>query len=117
MEKLIIDPSTWIRREGGAHSFLLRKGDGKRCCLGIYLQDNCGVSPDVLRGLAAPEYIDASLRSLLPRWLVSHNKSTRLAEKMMSVNDDDGLTEDEVRAEIQQLFSQVDIDVEFTKED
>ncbi len=33
---LTIDRKTWLRGEGTSASFLLRKSDGKKCCLGFY---------------------------------------------------------------------------------
>ena len=110
-EKLIINTKMWLHREGAAPSLLLRTLDGKRCCLGIYLQDNCGVSPDFLRGVLSPGLLPESVA--LPDWMIIEDINFTLVEKMMTVNDDANLTEEEVRAQIMQLFAEADIDVEY----
>lgn len=111
-EKLIINTKTWLHREGGGVSILLRKGDGQRCCLGIYLQDNCGVSPDVLRGISSPDLLPVSLRDTLPDWLMGRDRfNTVITEDLMSANDRTDSTEADVREEIRRLFAKVEVEV------
>lgn len=67
--KLTIDRSIWLRGEGVDVSYLRRSpGDGKMCCVGIYLQA-CGVPPAKLDGMRSA----VQVRELLPdeaKWLV-----------------------------------------------
>ena len=53
----------------------------------------------------------------LPDWMIGNDTNFSLPEKMMSVNDDANLTEGKVRAQIKQLFSRIDIDVDFIEEE
>lgn len=117
-EKLIIPTASWLHREGGGSSYLLREKDGKRCCLGIYLEDNCGVSPDMLRGgVSSPVLLNRATLETLPTWLVRRGCNMSIAEEMMQVNDDDSPSnEDQVRGEIKRLFAKVDIEVVFVDE-
>ena len=120
-EKLIINVNTWLHREGAGVSSLLRTKDGKRCCLGIYLQDNCGISPSHLRGVSSPDLTRVPLDTL-PPWLLERREEDQafnspLVEKLMSVNDERESLEEATRAEIKQLFAQANIDVEYVEED
>ena len=118
-EKLFINPATWLHREGGAKSFLLRASDGKQCCLGIYLQDNCGVNPDVLLGVSSPDLLPDGLAGTLPDWLarepIGHLNSDLVGE-LMDENDRVDSSEASVRKGITRLFAQADIEVEFVSE-
>jgi hypothetical protein len=115
MEKLIIPVANWLHREGGAASALLRPEDGKRCCLGIYLEDNCGISPVFLSNTAAPDLLPDPILAKLPRWLTIHRNNTALAEALMSANDDEDDEGDEetTRENVRALFATADIEVEF----
>lgn len=119
MEKLTIHVKNWLHREGrgSVTSCLLRPEDGKRCCLGIYLEDNCGVSPDVLCDIATPDMLPHDILGRLPKWLLIHRNNTRLAEALMSANDQvEERDEAETRALVQKLFAEADVEVEFIEE-
>ena len=49
MRTLTIDRAVWYRGQGPEESKLLRSEDGRRCCIGLYLQA-CGVPDNALRG-------------------------------------------------------------------
>ena len=116
-EKLTINPAIWLHREGAHVSYLLRASDGKRCCLGIYLQDNCGISPDLLQGQGSPRQLPKSIRETLPDWLscLSDN-NTPLVERLMAANDIPTTGERVARLDISSLFAEVGVEVEFTEE-
>jgi hypothetical protein len=54
METLIIKRSEWLRGEGSKNSYLCRNDDGKKCCLGIYLNSVHQIPVFRLSGLKAP---------------------------------------------------------------
>ena len=118
-EKLTINTATWLHREGGGTSSLFRATDGKRCCLGFYLQDNCGVSPAQLQGFSSPDMLPASLRRTLPAWLIMSGSdyNTPLVEKLMTANDERESLEEATREAIRELFAQVNIDVKYVDGD
>lgn len=45
----VLNPKTWLRGEGSSNSYLLRRGDGKMCCMG-QLALRCGVPAEDLLG-------------------------------------------------------------------
>ena len=117
-EKLIIPVSGWLHREGSSDSFLLRKADGKRCCLGIYLQDNCGVSPDLLQGQSSPQQLPGDIIEKLPAWLsYPSDDNFEFLERVMVVNDTLAIpSERDTRLAISSFFAEVGVEVEFTEE-
>ena len=51
MSKLIeftVDRKTWWRGKGGAGSRLMRPEDGKKCCIGFFAHQICGLKKDEL---------------------------------------------------------------------
>lgn len=133
MEKLVIDRQIWLRGEGEEASFLLRKTDGKMCCLGIYLLQR-GVEPEHLMGVATPDdLLDHHIEDhpKFPDWMVIEgNRNSQLinspiTNRLMSINDatialerdQDGMPEpnpaavDEAR--LAATFAEVGVEVEF----
>ena len=53
MLKVEVDRRTWLRGEGSRDSFLLRRSDGKMCCLGSVALA-LGYTQDQIRGYTTP---------------------------------------------------------------
>lgn len=117
-EKLIIDVKTWLHREGGEMSKLLRNGDGKRCCMGIYLQNNHGVKPDDMLHVACPSFLDPRIKKHLPHWLFDPvlEQDSQAVCFLMRANDDLDASEEDTRGNISRLFAEVGVDVGFVEE-
>ena len=115
-EKLIIPVSGWLHSEGASDSFLLRTKDGKRCCLGIYLQDNYGISPAHLQGRSSPSQLPEAIKENLPAWLFCSSTDSDLVERLMVANDTPTIpSERGVRLAIASFFAEVGVAVEFTE--
>lgn len=51
--KFTVKKSEWLRDEGGSFSYLLRRSDNKKCCLG-FLALECGAKDDDIRSRDNP---------------------------------------------------------------
>ena len=47
--KFTVKRSEWLRGEGSGNSYLIRKSDGKKCCIG-FVGQQCGISDKTLTG-------------------------------------------------------------------
>lgn len=130
--KLTIKRKEWLRGEGTERSYLVRKSDNRKCCLGI-LGIACGLSPDMLRGLVTPSDFAAAHRDIaLPphyQWTVARGvfMSSDAAQEAMRINDakigdttfSHGLVSQVIASEeereqlIAEIFKVHDIDVQF----
>lgn len=124
MEKLVIDREQWYR--GRAKGSLLRRVDGKMCCLGF----DClrrGLTAEEITCIGTPEELSyrpdlaVKLVGLVDvvtdvfsdegeRSLFSDNEVTL---DLVNTNDDPGLAEEEREATIIQLFAEIGVAVEF----
>lgn len=120
--KLVIERDKWLRGDqvalGG--SYLLRKSDGKMCCLGFYCKAK-GVAEKDIRGISTPSGLyqlrDESLPELLelPDDIVDDEhraKNNDICDELMDVNDRK-MDEKEREKDIIRLFSKINVDVEF----
>lgn len=126
INEFTIDRSMWLRGREPGGSYLLREIDGKRCCLGFYLEA-CGVPDDQLRGYAAPGSVyrnRAEYRDLVPKWLIGppwHRLSddpadavnSITAQYLMEVNDATDSTDAEREALIAKTFADHGVEVHF----
>lgn len=81
---------TWLQGEGGLDSRLLRPDDGKRCCLGFYL-NACGLNDEALRDQRAPELIATEVsRNAQASWLLTdeYSRHSETAVDLMTENDE-----------------------------
>jgi len=93
MLDVIVKGSEWLRGEGGGDSYLHRRDDHKKCCLGI-AACAAGVPPGFLYGLKTPAELACiegciHFKALVYRDDSSYNglKNSTLTNDMMSVND------------------------------
>lgn len=112
--KLEIDRSQWLRGEGAARSYLLRRADQKMCCLGFYLR-SCGLGADLIEGECYP----SDLGNALPEkalWLGKTPPGTGAktwSSFLASTNDDQFILASEREERIVQGFAEQGIEVSF----
>jgi len=117
MEKLTINRKEWLRGEGDIASALYRSLDNKKCCLGIalisggipeeFLIDLC--SPVDIRPLDIPDTYYWFLEEEEIDTLINSSDTCRL----MDINDDTTISDNEREALIIEIFAMHDIDVNF----
>lgn len=114
--QFVIDRFTWLRGEGTCRSFLLRREDGKKCCLGFYLLA-CGMTPEQIEHKESP----SSVRNLPEeaRWLIQSDQSDQSwasddADDLMFVNDAMiGFKSKQREQRIARIFAKHGVDVKF----
>lgn len=130
MEKLIIDRQRWLHGEGGGDSYLLRKSDGKMCCIGFYCLQK-GFTPEEIEQHSTPAYLSLSdmskARVLAKPFIVPDfnrdDADSSLCQELTAYNDTPLSTKDDEEAEIKteadreafiiEAFSRIGIEVEF----
>ena len=96
-----IDRRTWLRGEGSGVSYLLRRRDGKMCCLGqVALQR--GLTESAIIGLAVPCDTTPIQRSKFPEWI--KDESSALINDAMSTNDSCGISDEDREATLKAIF-------------
>jgi hypothetical protein len=111
--KLTIDRNTWLRGEGSVVSRLLRKDDGKKCCLGFYM-NACGVSDSKIEDVRLPSELDDIPSEAA--WLVEKNiknlgMASPIAFNLMLYND--AFSQFGREEEITKIFKEAGVEVEF----
>ena len=131
VKRFVIDRTVWLRGldtmpenddDDDPCSYLLRKCDGLKCCLGIYLSQ-CGMSDGQLTGKNLP-----SACPRLPEeaeWLtakLSYTNSSRLTipasyaqveDEFADVNDSRDINEQERESKVKEMFAAQGIKVSF----
>lgn len=137
MREFTVDRSKWdrgkifenVRAEDGVDesTYLLHPSDGAMCCLGFYLK-SCGVADSYLRDHGGPK--DAARPMLskgrrIPaqmKWLLEGEEhypaysvvdDSELAQKLMNVNDKEGLSGREREKKIAAIFAKQGVKVKF----
>jgi len=127
MQTFMIDREIWLRGEGGGKSYLLRETDQKQCCVGIYLEQVCGVSRGNLEGVRSAEGLDLDECG---GWLVAteddqHITGSSVADELYAANDNqfgdptrlgigqEPYTPEEREAKIAEFFASEDVEVTF----
>lgn len=106
---LFIDRSRWLRGDGNGQ--LLRRRDGKMCCLGFECLRR-GVSPDLIAGFDMPRELDVD-HKLLAGLIEGCGNDSRIARDLAGVNDRTSLSEPEREAEIIAGFWELGVAVKF----
>lgn len=108
--KLIIDRQKWLR--GETESRLYRSRDGKKCCVGMLLEQ-AGVSEEEMRDVMLASGIRPYVPSDLS-WLLGDYTNTLLAvADIYGVNDDKKISDEVREAKLTKMFAARDIQVEF----
>lgn len=116
MRELVIDRKVWLRGENFYTSCLFRPEDGKRCCVGIYLQ-SLGVDDEDIAGIESAHGVQCDLPTEA-KWLVYNSETngagaSRLASKLYQANDAVGTPGYAREAAIAALFKERDVKVTF----
>jgi hypothetical protein len=80
----------WIRGEDPEETFLLRKDDGKMCCLGFYGQA-CGISDRDLLGVAEPSGVNEYHPKIIWDTKLIEEKTgwgTKVCDALIRINDE-----------------------------
>jgi hypothetical protein len=128
--KLTIVRSMWIRG-GGQDSKLLREEDNKRCCLG-FLAAACGLIDEAIREVAEPGNVSMTATDAASEEWTMHIativddpdeegyedgplvvQQLDLAERLIAVNDDAQLSEEDREDRIARLMSVAGVEVEY----
>lgn len=78
IKKFTIDRGIWLYGEG-EESRLLRSGDHKMCCLGIF-SEACGVEYRELMNRSFPTELETEDLDKLPKWLWKENVVGKITE-------------------------------------
>lgn len=105
-----IKRSEWLHGEGAVRSYLLRREDGKKCCLGFYSLA-CGLEIANIAGSSTPLSI-ANLPAEM-KWLMKDPGRSEVARKLMARNDRRDLNEEARERGIADLFASQGIKVTF----
>ena len=115
-----IDRKTWLHGEGSKASYLLRKEDGKKCCLGFFC-NALGISDDIILNKKSPDGVGtAKIHPFFNnkydtfKSLILNNVDT--FKSLILNNDEEDETDfvDESREHrITRLFDEMGVKVEF----
>jgi hypothetical protein len=132
VKSFVVDRKTWYRGKGTDRSCLLNNAN-RMCCLGFYALA-CGLDKKVIRNIPDPSHAvkltegeavqDINEKSVTRksdvRWstkLINKNDiyhdNTYHCYDLMSVNDDDEITEEVRENELTKLFKKIGIQVTF----
>ncbi len=112
--KFTVYRDTWLRGIGSHNSFLLAH-DGKRCCLGHMARD-LGADDGALLEVCTPRASSKEVRwpeSFLATDEAEITRNSDLAFRLMSINDDETLSDVEREERLTATLAQAGIDVEF----
>lgn len=105
--KLTIDRTKWLRGAGCEPSRLLRKEDGKMCCLGFYAKA-CGLTDDDIVGQPNPSGVNRALPDEM-LWLFGQQNNSDECLRLMEENDSSEVSE----SKISEIFAKNGVEVEF----
>lgn len=130
VKTFVVDRKKWLRGEGDENSCLLTRGN-RMCCLGFYAEA-CGLDRKVIRNIATPsnavkvtkgeptavdrEYREVSRKSdvVWKTKLVNISGDDSITcGRMMSVNDDEDITDEVRETKLTALFKALGIKVKF----
>jgi hypothetical protein len=109
MEKLVIDRNIWLR--GERNSYLLRKSDKKKCCIGILMSSLLNIADDKILGKSTTISNEQLVR-LIPQkmeWL----KNSSTMDEFYYINDNSTISDEEREKKLTELFAAQNIEVEF----
>lgn len=113
MKHLVINRKQWLRGKESSFSYLLRRKDGKMCCLGFYLFGE-GFSKDVLVDKETPSQV-TDYEGVLVEFPhdICNRTNSPLCNNLIQANDSSYFSEEEREIEIALLFKKIDVEVEF----
>ena len=111
-ESFAIKRSQWFRGKGGGASVLLRRQDGKMCCLGFY-GIACGIPVERLTGIPSPCRLANEVGIRMPDMVADTGHNSMLAASLIDTNDSEILLEHEREAKIAAGFKEIGVTVTF----
>ena len=105
-----IDRREWLRGEGTERSALCRSSDGKKCCVGIYLE-SLGVPIDRMLDVSNANFVAVRLPESA-QWLIRGLTATPVARTLYRTNDEKEVPDRE--AEIVRQFAANGVTVTFS---
>ena len=112
INKLVVSRKRWLRGEGSDKSMLLRPLDDKMCCLG-FLACQVGAREEDIRDKTEPESPFSSGWEW-PSWMFDSSKPlVGLRYRLMTINDDASLSEEQRESILKEEFAKVGVEVEF----
>jgi len=122
MRKIIVDRTTWLRGEGSEPSRLLRRSDGKMCCLGSVCLA-ASMTPFQIEEQPSPWSFEKTsleggkghgLRTLFTDFFTAQADSgSKVISVMMEINDNLNTKDNYKEAKLTRLGLLVGIDFEF----
>lgn len=127
MQKFVIDRSRHLTGEvleaakTQLHSSLLHSGTGLQCCLG-QLGEHLGVPKPAMKDIGSPESLDPLRQEAFPQELFvtflhdegsTSFQDSSLSIEIQQINDEMGLSREERERKLAELFSKLDIEIEF----
>lgn len=110
MTKVIIDRKRWLHAE--TNSQLLRKSDGKMCCLGFACLA-LGFSEEDIAGHSTPLHTKKVIPGLSIKNINNEYIDTRTTSYLMWTNDYTGMSDTEREARIIELGKKAGLEFEF----
>lgn len=105
---LVIDRERWIRGYS-TMPLLLRKDDGKMCCLG-FLAKACGADDLQIQGITSPQHTKFIE---WPTEILIDGSNSLLTQFLMAINDDVSLLENDRESKIVDLMTKIGVTVTF----
>ena len=117
VKSFTIKRSKWLRmsKRTQIYSQMLDGKSGKMCCLGFYAT-SCGIAKKNIKGEPSPMEVAFSLEDNNSKWntfLISNKYNSKIAGKLMDINDDDETTDAFKEKEIKKIFATKGIKVKF----
>lgn len=109
--KVVVDRARWLRGEGGDDSKLLRRMDGKMCCMG-FACIAAGAEPEDIKGLTTVGQVDPFALD----WSGANCRGMNGLDDLYSLNDSYGLSDDDREQRIVAAGNRVGLQFEFTGE-
>lgn len=121
MRKLVIDRQKWYRGNQnndptcGEGSKLLRRTDGKMCCLGFDAVA-CGIDSRTIEGVGFLDHFTIAcenFKKLLPHHFDKYGARSQFVAEAAAINDDRGIPDENKEARLKTLFAEQNIELEF----
>jgi len=114
---LVIQRKIWGRGETGGALRKKVRDTFKHCCLGILaLKQGCSVRE--IQGNGSPADLtdkrsEKEVRAAFPKMISRSGEDSAVAEEMMSVNDNTGISETDRETRLAKLFGKIGIKIKF----
>jgi hypothetical protein len=119
---LVIDRKKWYRGLMPSRSELLRKEDGKMCCLGFMMKE-CGLQDHEIQGVAyplqlclsgVPKYNEVFQKLFHKMYndLIDHDRDSQECTSLIATNDGE-MPEEKRESKLKKIFKSIGVNVLF----